>query len=255
MLAMFRTTSWFAGVVACLSLACAVGPGAADEGAENDDTETGGGQGVCDDVDSPRVPPLADPDTCDSYSIPDAPGWGPGEIVIVNQTDEAIILLDQSSGCHQPARWFSLVGEHQGRALELPLLGCASEWPACQLYMEASVGCLECATIYLPIYIEPGGRWRTTWDPWVTIDVTLPAACSSSGASEACSVPIAPPPGDYQAQAVAAFASECVTSDCTCEVDEEGSCPLDDLADVGPSLTADAVWSAGCGPVELVFAS
>lgn len=240
-----------AGLGTCVSLACAARPSVDEDG-----TETGAGTtegSSCEEVDVAPIPPLAEPDSCNNYLLPDTPPWAPGEFVISNHSDQAIIVFDQSFGCHQPPRPFSLGGEYEDHAIELPLGGCAIEWPACQLYMDPSVSCQECASSFLPVYIEPGGSWRGSWDPWVTIEVTLPAACSSSDKAEACSVPIAPPPGSYAVQALAAYASECEMVDCTCEANEDGTCPAEELPDVGPSLTADGVWTAGCGVVELAF--
>jgi hypothetical protein len=240
-------------VTLTLTLALGCGPGSV-----SGDGETG----ECLPIEE-KVAVLEAPDLCESY-FQDFPfnhqdptfGQPPREfeVEIVNARDEPILLIDQGWGCKHPARWFSLAGEHQGRTIWLPPSNCHYDWPSCASTLDNNDGCHICASLYWPIYIAPGGRFRTTWPAAVLIDVELPASCSADGEAVACWAPTALPPGEYQLEAVAATLSECEDEywDCTCEIDEHGSCVVLD-AYLYPSFSTSTTWTAGCNPIELRF--
>ncbi len=123
---------------------------------------------------------------------------------------------------------------------ELPLV--TDDSPACSL----------CETIHPPIYIEPGGRFVSSWTSVVALEVEFPAACTSAGSAVQCWAPSALPPGTYQLRAVAGLASDCASADCSCEVDEDRSCVAAD-SPTAADLEATLEWSTECDRIALTF--
>lgn len=246
-----------------LALALACGPGSVSDSGELGELGDGGesgesGSGDCSLIGA-EVPAVDRPEACVSY-LGDPPLEQPPvevEVELVNARDEAILLLDQGEGCDHDPRWFLLEGSYQGREVWLSPTNSACEWPACANFSDAPPSCPDCGTTYSPIYIAPGGRWRTTWTAVALIDVELPASCSVDGTQVSCWAPTPLPPGDYQLRAVAAPASDCMAEDCGCEVDEHGSCPSPELPSPdfpsSPSLEASVTWTASCDAIELRF--
>ena len=198
------------------------------------------------------VPPLGPPDTCAGYLGDPPPTGDEVEVSIINHRDEAILLLDQRSGCQHAAQWFQLDGEFQGRAVWLPTSSCELEWPSCRVYTDDPPDCSLCETLHPPIYIEPGGRHVTSWTTVVALDTELPAECTNTGESHPCWAPNALPPGNYQLRAVAGLASDCASSDCTCVVDANGSCTAPDWPSEA-NLEASLEWSSECDRIVLAF--
>jgi hypothetical protein len=228
-------------VIMCL-LGC--GPGAAAG-------DAGGDTSGCEPLSSAEVPPLDMPDVCTAY-LGDSPTGTDVEVIITNAGDEAILLMNQSSGCEPPPQWFHVDGELEGHAVWLPTSSCHLDWPSCLSFTDGSSPCELCETLRQPIYIEPGGRFVTSWTAQAAIEVEFPATCSITGAAEQCWVPTALPSGTYQLRAFAGLASDCASADCSCEVDENGSCNAPDFPNES-NLEATLAWSTECDVVEIAF--
>lgn len=244
-----------------LILAVGCGPDSVDA-----DTDSGSG---ADEVGDARceyadfeVPPLDEPDACASYFGDPPLAFEPRDVPleIVNARDEAVLIYEQGSGCQHAPRWFSLTGSYAEREVWLPLTNCETQWPSCATYSEAPPTCLLCQTFHAPIYIEPGGRFLTTWRAAAALDVELPASCSVAGEATSCWAPTPLPPQTYSLEALGQPASECDLVNCSCTPDADGSCPVD----LGPdgdyavvfdelSLSASLEWSSACNAISLRF--
>lgn len=248
-----------------LGLACGPAPGVdggdelGDRGEASDWGRSEGGDEGCPSL-GDEVPPLDDPELCAAYFGDTALEHGVPELEleIINERAEAIVLLDQSHGCNQAARWFSLTGEHADRAIWLPKTNCEIDWPACSLYGGEPPVCYGCATFHWPIYIAPGGRLRTRWRAAVAVAVELPASCASEGEALPCWAPTPLPLGDYLLEAQAVTASECPA--CSCELNEDGSCGVepsspDSFPILPPSLFAQAHYDgqSECARIVIRF--
>lgn len=221
-------------------------------GSPVDDAGDGETTSDCAPLPAAEVPPLETPDVCTAYFGEPPPSGAEVEVVIINDRDEPILLDERGSGCHHAARWFELDGEHEGHAVWLPLSNCEIDWPSCREFTDDASPCELCDTLIFPIYIEPGGRFITTYATLATIDVELPAECSITGAPEQCWAPTSLPAGTYQLRAYAGLASDCISEDCSCEVDENGSCIAPDWPNES-NLEATLEWDTECDVIELTF--
>jgi len=206
----------------------------------------------CAPVPAAEIPPLDTPDVCTAYLGDPPPSATDVDVVVVNHRDEPILLVDQGSGCGHSPQWFQLDGEHEGHAVWLPLTNCGPDWPSCRVVGEIPTVCRLCLTLHPPMYIAPGGRFLTTYTTLATIEVELPAACTFSGAPEQCWAPTSLPPGTYQLRASAGLASDCISSDCSCEADQNGSCVAADSPNES-NLEATLAWNTECDVIELTF--
>jgi len=102
------------------------------------------------------------------------------------------------------------------------------------------------------MYIAPGSRFLTTYTTWAPIEVELPAACTKSGAPEQCWAPTSLPTGTCQLRASAGLARDCISSDCSCEVDQNGSCVAADWPNES-ALEATLALNTECAVIELTF--
>lgn len=170
---------------------------------------------------------------------------------LVNHTDHDIVVANRTVGCHQPARHFELTGTLGGRAVVAPTDYCPCSWNACAARSPEWEGYKLCLTLHHPVLIVPGGTFEETWDAWVFAETTLPAACIDGDDDIQCNAATSMASGTFTAIAHAALVD---TPECTCEVDEMGSCLVDSEKCQAPtSLTASAAYDGTCGSLEIVF--
>lgn len=225
------------------------------EGTETETEEgTEDGEGlVCREVPA-SVPLLESPSECDPYFDFLEAGGTEVEVVFRNARDEPILLVERGVGCDRAPRWLLMESTLEGFAVNWPFQSCYVDWPGCANYLpeDEVPGCLLCQSIFYPIYIEPGGRFVTTWDSFMTVETELPADCSIDGMAHSCWAASAIPAGSYPVTAAAAPLSACEGDDCSCEVDSDGSCVAPEFAVWPPALEAQVQWEAGCD-LEIVF--
>ena len=245
----------FLGLCALLLVGCGARLSGAEtgEGSETGEESESGEGLVCRDVPA-SVPLLESPDECAPYFELLEEGGTEVEVVFRNARDEPILLVERGVGCDRAPRWLLMEGSLEGYAVNWPFNSCYVDWPGCANYLpeDEAPGCLLCQSIFYPIYIEPGGRFVTTWDSFMTVETELPANCSIDGLAHSCWAASAIPAGSYPVTAVAAPLSACEGEDCSCEVDSEGSCVAPELAIWPPPFEAQAQWEAGCD-LEIVF--
>lgn len=170
---------------------------------------------------------------------------------LVNHTDHDIVVANRTGGCHQPARHFELTGTLGGRAVAAPTNYCPTGWNACATRSPGWDGCRLCETLHGPALVAPGGTFEETWDAWVFAETTLPAPCIDGDADIQCNAATSMAAGTFTAIAHAALVD---TPECTCEVDEMGSCLVDFGECQAPtSLTASAAYNGTCRTLEIVF--
>lgn len=239
-----RAAAWLAiGVIACAP--------EADETAETRVSDTGSTGVVCGEP-QVGVDPFAGAPSCEVlFALPESPPAV--TVTIVNGTDRGIIISNRTIGCHQPTRYFDVTGQIGSHQVVAPTSYCPSDWNACATRDPAYEACKLCLTIGWPIYIAPGGHYVQTWEAWVFTDVTLPAQCVGGDEDIPCAAATPIVAGSYTVFASAAHPEPFT---CTCEVDAQGSCPLEEERDCGwkdQVLMATAQYDGVCGAVELVF--
>ena len=209
-------------------------------------------------VEGPHRSPLAGPaDECGSYVDVPAPTrevavWvhndGPNPIVVVPYGCRGTLFSVEGNGGVAP-------------------FNCTTTLLCANVMSGDGGGCVPICHRADLVRIEPGGAYRIGWDGLVFYPQTPPRACwppDLADIADSCAVVSDATPGFYVVSARAADASTCTDSElCTCEPDEDGSCPLPPEAvgawEVGEILPQYydveeiAPWNGECDEVHLSF--
>jgi hypothetical protein len=251
-----RLAGWMV-VSGVLTAGC--GPGSSEafgdsESAQDSDTpSTTDAEIAC--VPSPVAgdDPIDEAVGCAAFDLPEEIETPTVTVRIVNATDAAILVLNRTAGCGQPARHFDVVGTIGGRPARAPTGYCPSEYGSCQTWLGAETACNLCGTIHAPFVIAPGESIEESWHAWMLLETEVSAACNVVGEdNEACMHEVALSPGTYTISTEAIRLSEC--PECWCDELAVECSSWTAAGRVPPSLFAEAVYDGECGIVELMIA-